>query len=134
MSSQSSGPSFPNFAPYNLNQPILPWTFSGVTVNYAGNANIEKNVIENVASYGKQLGILTDAVLKLANRSLPAKPDAPEKDPIERLHDIAVQVEKFKDAHKTSLLNEARQAMDRLAADNPATASYVASKYVEPKE
>ena len=65
-------------------------------------------------------------------QSLPGKPDAPEKEPIERLHDIAVQVEKFKDAHKTSLLNEARQAMDRLAADNPATASYVASKYVEP--
>lgn len=132
MSSQPSG--FPNFAPYNLSQPILPWSFTGVTVNYAGNASIEKNIIENVASYGKQLGILTDAVLKLADRSIPQKAGEPAQDPIARLHEIAVQVEKFKDAHKTSLLNEARQAMDRLAADNPATASYVASKYVEPKD
>jgi hypothetical protein len=129
MSTPSSGWPFP--APYNLNQPILPWSFSGITVNYAGNANIEKNVVENVASYGKQLGILTDALLKLANRSLPRKPGEPEEDPVARLHDIAEQIEKLKDTHKASLLNQAQEAMERLAADNPQTASYVASKYID---
>ncbi len=133
MSTQSPGWSFPNLAPYNLAQQILPWSFSGVTVNYKGDANIEKNVIENVASYGKQLGILTDAVLKLANRSLPRKPDEPDEDPIARLHEIAVEIEKLKDTHKTSLLKQAQDAMDKLAANNPASASYIASKYVGEK-
>ena len=68
------------FAPGNLNQPILPgWSFGNVSVNYAGNAGIEKDVVEKVASYGRQLGILTDAVLKLAHRSLPRKPTSPMK-------------------------------------------------------
>ena len=56
------------FAPGNLNQPILPgWSFGNVSVNYAGNAEIEKDVVEKVASFGKQLGIITDAVLALAD-------------------------------------------------------------------
>jgi hypothetical protein len=127
MSTQSSG--FPVLAPYNLNQPILPWTFSGITVNYAGNPSIEKNVIETVASYGRQLGILTEAVLKLANQSLPTKSGVPVEDPIARLRDLAEQIEKLKEIHKTALLREARDAMDRLARDNPDSARYVASSY-----
>ena len=124
------------FAPGNLNQPILPgWSFGNVSVNYAGNAGIEKDVVEKVASYGRQLGILTDAVLKLAHRSLPRKPNEPDEDPIERLHGIAVEIEKLKDTHKTSLLKQAQEAMERLAASNPASARYIASQYIdEPKK
>jgi hypothetical protein len=124
---------FSLFAPGNLNQPILPgWSFGNVTVNYAGNAEIEKDVVEKVASYGKQLGILTDAVLKLANRPLARKAGEAEEDPIARLHDIAEQISKLKELHKATLLREARNAMERLAKDNPASAEFVARSYGKP--
>jgi len=121
---------FSLFAPGNLNQPILPgWSFGNVTVNYAGNAEIEQDVVSKVASYGKQLGILTDAVLKLANRPVKRKADEAEEDPIDRLHDIAARISDLKELHKATLLREARNAMDRLARDNPDAASYVAASY-----
>ena len=121
---------FSLFAPGNLNQPILPgWSFGNVTVNYAGNAEIEQDVVSKVASYGKQLGILTEAVLKLANKPVQRKPGEAEEDPIARLHDIAERISELKELHKATMLREARGAMDRLAKDNPDAASYVASSY-----
>jgi hypothetical protein len=121
---------FSLFAPGNLNQPILPgWSFGNISVNYAGNASIEKDVVEKVASYGKQLGILTDAVLKLAKKPVERKPGESDEDPIARLHDIAEKIYELKELHKESLLREAREAMERLAKDNPKSAEYVAQSY-----
>lgn len=58
---------FMNFAPRELSQPILPgWQFHGLEINFAGEPDIEKEVIEKVASCGRQLGIVTDALLSLA--------------------------------------------------------------------
>jgi hypothetical protein len=126
---------FSLFAPGNLSQPILPgWSFGNVTVNYAGNAEIEKDVVEKVASYGKQLGIITDAVLKLANNPVKRNPGEAEEDPIARLHEIAERVAELKELHKATLLREARSAMERLARDNPDAASYVASTYAGAKK
>ena len=46
-----------------------------------------------------------------------------------------MEIEKLKDTHKTSLLKQAQEAMERLAASNPASASYIASQYIdEPKK
>ena len=84
---------FSLFAPGNLNQPILPgWSFGNVSVSYAGNAEIEKDVVEKVASYGKQLGIITDVVLELAGD----KPPEGEQ-PLAQLRDIAAKVGKVKE-------------------------------------
>jgi hypothetical protein len=119
---------FSLFAPGNLNQPILPgWSFGNVSVNYAGNADIEKDVVEKVASYGKQLGIITDAVLELAGN-----PPPEGEDPIARLKDIADRIEKLKRENEASLAEQARAAMDKLAKQSPASAHYIASKYSGP--
>ena len=53
-------------APKNLEQPINPGWFDVDINNYAGNPQVEKDVVEKVASFGMQLGILTEAVLELA--------------------------------------------------------------------
>jgi hypothetical protein len=119
---------FSLFAPGNLNQPILPGWFSNVSVNYAGNADIEKEVVEKVASYGKQLGIITDSLLVLAGDP---KPDG--EDPIGRLRKIAAEVRKLKEEHKRSLSEEARDAMAKLANSEPAEAARIARSYVSKK-
>lgn len=53
----------------NLDQEVAPvttWFPTTFELNFAGDRRIESDVVSNVASYGKQLGILTDALLVLA--------------------------------------------------------------------
>jgi hypothetical protein len=116
---------FSLFAPGNLTQPILPgWSFGNVTVNYAGNADIEKDVVEDVASYGKQLGIITDVVLELAGNR-PAK----KGEPLWQLREIAAKVKEIKEQHKRSLSDDASDAMAKLAKGNKAEAQRIAREY-----
>ena len=115
------------FAPGNLSQPILPgWSLGNVSVNYAGNADIEKDVVEKVASFGKQLGIITDAVLALADGN-------PKDDKaIVRLKEIAAKIEEVKNRNKASLADQARDAMQRLEKAEPASARRIAAEFTKP--
>ena len=115
---------WPNLAPTNLNQPILPdWSLQHITVNYQGDPAIEKDVAANVASYGKQLGIITEAVLALAD-------GGPEKAKrIDRLRDIAEKIEKIKQDHRRDLAASAQQAMDSLAKTDRDAAERIAAKF-----
>lgn len=118
---------FSLFAPGNLNQPILPgWSFGNISVNYAGNADIEKDVVEKVASFGKQLGIITEAVLALS--------DGKSKDnkAVTRLRDLAAKIEQLKNQNKASLADQARGAMQRLEKAEPATARRIATEFAKP--
>lgn len=118
---------FSLFAPGNFTQPILPdWSFQRVNVNYAGNPDIERDVVEKVASFGKQLGIITDAVLALAD----GKPKGDKA--LTRLKEIAAKIEALKDQNKASLADQARGAMERLARVEPATARRIAAEFVKP--
>lgn len=51
--------------PSTLNQPILPnWGFSLLNINLGASSNseIEREVLSNVGSYGKQIGHLAEAL------------------------------------------------------------------------
>src|SRR6266478_6017856 len=49
-----------------------PWFSPSLTVNYAGDPAVEDRVVTEVASYGKQLGWLTEIAIALAEgRPLP---------------------------------------------------------------
>jgi hypothetical protein len=110
-------------APGQLNQPILPdWSLQRIDVNFAGDIGIEKEVVANVASYGKQLGIITDAVLALASGH-----QADES--IKRLREIADEVEKIKKERERSLADQARAAMEKLAKLEPDMARQIAFEY-----
>jgi oligoendopeptidase F len=106
-------------------QPILPgWQFHGLEINFAQQPEVEKEVIEKVASYGKQLGILTDALLALTG-------DAPQKKQarLERLRGIAAEIDKIKAEHKADLAASAKKAMESLAKNDAAAARRIASEY-----
>jgi hypothetical protein len=52
-------------APTNLNQPILPnWSFSLFSVNLGASSDsaIEHEALQNVGSYGKQIGHVAEAL------------------------------------------------------------------------
>jgi hypothetical protein len=113
-------------APKTLDQPINPGWFDVNINNFAGNPQIEKDVVEKVASFGKQLGIITEAVLELAG----SKP-RPDNSAVTRLRDIADKIEALKDLNKASLESEARSAMARLAKLEPAIARSIAAGYAK---
>ena len=72
------------FAPSSLNQAILPnWSFNLFSVNMgaSSNAAVETEVLENVGSYGKQIGHLAEALEVVIKRlSLLETTDLPQED------------------------------------------------------
>jgi hypothetical protein len=92
---------------------LKSWFSPNVNVTYAGTPAIERDVVERVASFGKQLGILTDAVLELA--------DGSAGDNVQALREIAERVEAIKKAHKSDAKQSAKDAIEQLAKlDKPA--------------
>lgn len=95
------------FANYDQNiNPITTWFSPHYTVNIKGDAAIEAEVQTQVASFGTQLGKLTDALLELAD----GKPGAKLQD----LRKLQQQVEELKARHgadKCARLREDLQAL-----------------------
>ena len=59
-----------NAAPQTLNQPILPWTFTGLVVNENNSSDpAAERAIVNEESYGRQLGRISDALAYLIEHS-----------------------------------------------------------------
>src|SRR5688572_23507089 len=73
-----------------------PWFSPSLTVNYAGDPAIEDRVVTEVASYGRQIGWLTEITLALASsKELPA-------DALEKLRKACDRIEAIKkDARKS---------------------------------
>jgi hypothetical protein len=98
----------------DVNQRInAPWFSPALTVNIAGNAEIEERVVSEVASYGKQLGWLNEIVLALANGQ---KPSAKT---LSRMKDAVKAIEAIKEGKELSSLQAAIEALDRLKNDQP---------------
>jgi hypothetical protein len=98
--------------PFTVNYPsgdvdLANWFSPRIDVTYAGNRAIERDVVENVASFGRQLGIVSDAVLELAA-------DKPGEK-VARLKDIVAQIAEVKARRKGDVRREAEEAVARLA-------------------
>jgi hypothetical protein len=99
----------------NVNERITaPWFSPSLTVNYAGDARIEDRVVTEVASYGKQLGWLTEIAIALA------KKQDPPADTLRLLERAAAAIETIKKEVHRSTLEVAKEALDRLERDQPA--------------
>ncbi len=91
-----------------------------VSVNFAGNPAVEREVNEDVASYGSQIGWLNDIVAALAK----ATPDALKnnenaEDALKSLTDAMQRIEAIKARRKANAYDTARDALASLgSADN----------------
>src|SRR5215470_5256446 len=90
-----------------------PWFSPSLTVNYAGDPLIEDRVVTGVASYGRQLGWLTEIALALANKQ-PVPPDT-----LRRLKEASDRIQAIKDEVQSSALDAATDALDRLEREQP---------------
>jgi formate dehydrogenase maturation protein FdhE len=112
--------------PFTFNLPsgdvdLANWFSSNVNVTYAGTPAIERDVVERVASFGKQLGILTDAVLEQAAGAKGEK--------IARLRELDKEIQAIKDAHKRDAKRQAKEAIERLAKLDKTELEVLLSRY-----
>ena len=99
----------------NVNERITaPWFSPSLTVNYAGDARIEDRVVTEVASYGKQLGWLTEIAIAMA------KKQDPPADTLRLLERAAAAIDTIKKEVHRSTLEVVKEALDRLERDQPA--------------
>ena len=97
-----------------VNQDLLDHWFSpAVTYNFAGDATIEKQVVESVASYGRQIGWLNEVVLALAEKR------TPDPATVGHIRQTIDQVEALKAIHASSALTDATDALTRLKKESP---------------
>jgi hypothetical protein len=92
-----------------------------VSVNFAGNPAVEREVNEDVASYGSQIGWLNDIVVALATTVPDAvKGNAEAERALKMLKDAMQKIDDIKKRRKANTLDTARDALSRLGAADKA--------------
>lgn len=113
MSSFGLGP----FAPNTLSQIILPgWAAFNMTVNYQGSPDIETEVVRDVASFGRQIGWLSEIVLAL---SAAHPPEGKGAEAVRQLKAAMERIEEIKTRRAESARTEATEALERFRKDHP---------------
>ena len=99
----------------NWQEIMTRWWSPNITMNFAGNAAIEREVNEDVASYGRQIGWLNDIVTALA-AAAPAEieGDAAATDSLAKLKAAQEKIAAIKERRQVSALDGAREALARL--------------------
>ena len=98
-----------------VDQEILPsWFSTNITVKGQGEPELEQKIVTDVATYGKQLGELTEVVLALAESTNLTGCKA-----LQELRSIAEQVELTKQAHRKTVQQRAERALQELAESDP---------------
>lgn len=96
--------------------PQTHWFFDGIDAS-AGDGRIERQAFE-VATYGRQLGLLTEVLVDLANQAPPRTRSAVES--LDRLKTIQAEIEKIKTKDAATLVRDVELALDRLQQHHPA--------------
>ena len=108
----------------DVNQEIAPnmsWLSPQFEFSFAGDRRIESDVVSDVASYGKQLGILSEAVLELAE-------DTKGKD-VTRLRELVAQIEAVKQRHADTLTDKVKAQLDQLRSEDPQALQQLLADY-----
>ena len=108
----------------DLSQWISPhttWLSPQIELNFAGNRNIEAEVISNVASYGRQLGWLVEAVLAMAGGT--------RSEALDNLRTLDAKVAVVKAKHLTDVESTAREKLDELRKLDPDALQRLVNSY-----
>ena len=105
--------------------PVTTWFSPQLEFNFAGNKKIEADIVAEVASYGRQLGILSDAVLELA--------EGKAGQSVEDLRKLMGDIDKIKRRHEESLEVKAKLILDELKNKHPDVLKQLIREYSEKK-
>jgi hypothetical protein len=109
---------FPNImfpgAGGNWQEIMTRWRSPNISLNFAGDAGIEREINEDVASYGRQIGWLNEIVEALAAAAPEAVKAIPAADALAKLRSAQQQIDEIKTRRKASALDRARAALSAL--------------------
>ncbi|MEM0910702.1 MAG: hypothetical protein AAGJ37_06980 [Pseudomonadota bacterium] len=88
--------------------PVTTWFSPNYEINFAGNREIEARIISETASYGKQLGKLTAAVLEIA--------DGEPGEAVENLRKLSADIEKAKNS---AIQDSIKSQLEKLKDSDP---------------
>ena len=93
------------------------WWSPNISMNFAGNPAVEREVTEDVASYGSQIGWLNDIVAAQAAAAPDTlKPGTDAEKSLNKLKAAHEKIEEIKQRRKASTLDSARDALSQLGA------------------
>ena len=95
-------------------EPAASWFFDSIDEN-AGDARIEKKAFEK-ASYGKQIGLLTEVVLALCEEN--QNIDRGDKSPLSRLMKIKLEIDEIKKQQASNAAGEIEDKLQWLKKNN----------------
>ncbi|MFL5438595.1 MAG: hypothetical protein ACJ79W_05500, partial [Myxococcales bacterium] len=95
--------------------PNTSWFFDGIS-DTAGDKTLERKAFE-VASYGRQLGLITEVLIDLAARLPPTSAEAVKS--LVRLRDIQNRIEQLKDTDTIEIAQQIDGLLVRLEKKNP---------------
>jgi len=96
--------------------PETDWFFGSINPE-VGNAEVEKEVFYETASYGKQIGIITDVLLALVDEAGSTALKA--NTAVKQLKEISKKVDVIKRENKKTMKNEAKRSLDKLEKNHP---------------
>ena len=91
-------------------EPDTNWFFDSI-IPTAGDGQIEKKACE-VASYGRQLGLITEVLTEIADKVKPTSEEA--RDSLQRLKDIRSEIENLKQVDASTLVRDIEDRAARL--------------------
>jgi hypothetical protein len=142
MTTASLFPTF-GFAPQNLDQVINPWSFWNnsfsqfglININYTASRDpqMEKTIITNVASYGRQLGRIMDVLNLLIEKDLDGATLTPsQQEKLDSYTDMATKIASAKQGKPLDLsVHEAEEFIKKLASlktNQPETYGQIVAK------
>ncbi|MDH3227503.1 MAG: hypothetical protein OEM67_10510 [Thermoleophilia bacterium] len=101
--------------------PVTSWFSPQLELHFAGDRRIEAEVVADVASYGRQLGILSEAVLELAGGK--------KGDAVARLQELAAKIEAVKERHSDALEQSVKSDLERLKQQDPEALARLLGEY-----
>lgn len=91
--------------------PVTSWLSPQFEFNFAGNRQLESKVVSQVASYGKQLGVVTDALVELAQGE--------QGKALKKLQQMQADIEQLKQQHQQQLLAQVKSGLGELQRKDP---------------
>lgn len=110
--------------------PTTDWFFGSIRPR-AGDGATEQRIHEGIASYGRQLGLLTEVLLSLAGDSSITPEHA--RDSLARLQEIRREIEALKARGQPSLAESAAALLEQLARQDPAACAQLLRRFASPR-
>ncbi len=98
----------------NWQEIMTRWWSPNISVNFAGNADVERAINEDVASYGTQIGWLNEVVMALA-ATLPANADPTARTALENIKEADEKITEIIKWRKGNAMTKAREALKELS-------------------